>query len=92
MGVSILVATTFDDGETRRRNIGRLRRAPDELESDKLGLLLDEAKHLLRRLQEAILQDQINEGHCQLVCTRPNAARSAPPPQPDQGVLHETQA
>jgi hypothetical protein len=31
MDVSIFIETTFDDGETKRRNIGRLRRAPDEL-------------------------------------------------------------
>ena len=47
MDVSIFVETTFDDGETRRRNIGRLRRAPDELGPANLGLLLDEAKQLL---------------------------------------------
>lgn len=61
MDVSIFVETTFHDGETRRRNIGRLRRAPDELGPANLGLLLDEAKQLLGRLQEAILQEQIDE-------------------------------
>ena len=47
MDVSIFVETTFDDGETRRRNIGRLRRAPDELGPANLGLLLDEATQVL---------------------------------------------
>ena len=61
MDVSIFVVTTFNDGETRRRNIGRLRRAPDELGPANLGLLLDEAKQLLRGLQEAILKEQIDE-------------------------------
>lgn len=61
MDVSIFVQTTFDDGETRRRNIGWLRRAPDELEPANLGLLLDEAKQLLGRLQESILQEQTDE-------------------------------
>lgn len=61
MDVSIFVATTFDNGETRRRNIGLLRRAPDEFGPTNLGLLLDEAKQLLRRLQKAILQEQIDE-------------------------------
>jgi len=61
MDVSIFVETTFDSGETRRRNIGRLGRAPDELGPANLGLPLDEAKQLLRRLQEAILQEQIDE-------------------------------
>jgi hypothetical protein len=61
MDVSIFVETTFDDGETKRRNIGRLRRAPDEFGSENLGLLLDEAKTLLRRLREAIVQDQVGE-------------------------------
>ena len=59
MDVSIFIETTFDDGETKRRNIGRLRRAPDEFGSENLGLLLDDAKTLLRRLQEAIVQDQV---------------------------------
>lgn len=56
MDVCFFVETTFDNRETRRRNIGRLRRAPDELGPANLGLLLDEAKQLLRRLQEATLQ------------------------------------
>lgn len=61
MEVSIFVETTFDDGETKKRNIGRLRRAPDEFGSENLGLLLNDAKTLLRRLQEAIVQDQVGE-------------------------------
>lgn len=61
MEVSIFVETTFDDGETKRRNIGRLRRAPDEFGFENLGLLLDDAKTLLGRLQEAIVQDQVGE-------------------------------
>ena len=61
MDVSIFVETTFDDGETKRRNIGRLRRAADEFGSENLGLLLDDAKTLLRGLQEAIVQDQVGE-------------------------------
>jgi hypothetical protein len=61
MDVSIFVETTFDDGEIRRRKIGRLRRAPDEFGSENVGLLLDDAKTLLRRLQEAIVQDQVSE-------------------------------
>ena len=61
MDVSIFVETTFDDGETTRRNIGRLRREPDEFGSENVGLLLDDAKTLLRCLQEAIVQDQVDE-------------------------------
>lgn len=61
MDVNIFVETTFDDGETKRRNIGRLRRAPDEFGSENLGLLLEDAKALLRRLQEMIVQDQVGE-------------------------------
>ena len=61
MDVRIVVETTFEDGETQRRNIGRLCRAPDNLESESLGLRLDEAKNFLGRLQEAILQSQIDE-------------------------------
>ncbi|EAQ25917.1 hypothetical protein ROS217_06209 [Roseovarius sp. 217] len=61
MDVSILVETTFDDGETRRRSIGRLRRPYDEFASPNLGLLLHDAKTLLRRLQEAIVQDHVGE-------------------------------
>jgi len=62
MDVSIFVETTFDDGETKRRNIGRLRRARDEFDSENLGLFLEDAKSLLRGLQEAIVQDQVGEG------------------------------
>lgn len=61
MDVSIFVETTFDDGETKRRNICRLRRASDEFDSENLGLFLDDAKSLLRSLQEAIVQDQVGE-------------------------------
>lgn len=61
MDVSIFVETTFDDGETKRRNLGRLRRTPDEFGSENVGLLLDDAKTLLRRLQGAIVQDQVGE-------------------------------
>lgn len=61
MDVSIFVETTCDDGETKRRNIGRFRRAPDEFGVENLGLLLDEAKTLLKRLQEAIVQGQVGE-------------------------------
>lgn len=61
MDVKIIVETTFDDGEIQRRNIGRLRRTPDELGPENLGLLLEEAKYFLRRLQEAILREQLDE-------------------------------
>ncbi len=54
MDVNIFVETTCDKGETKRRNIGRHRRAPDEFGSENLGLLFDDAKTLLRRLQEAL--------------------------------------
>ncbi len=61
MDVSIFVKTTFYDGETKRHDIGRLRRAPDEFGSESLGLLLEDAMTLLRRLQEIIAQDQVGE-------------------------------
>ena len=61
MDVSILVETTFEDGETKRSNIVRLRRAPDKFASLNLGLLLDDAKTVLGRLQGATLQDQVCE-------------------------------
>lgn len=59
MDVSIFVETTFDDGETKRRNFVRLHRAPDEFGSENLDLLLNDAMTLLRRLQEVIVQDQV---------------------------------
>lgn len=61
MDVCIFVETTFENGETKRSNIGRLRRAPNEFGSENLGLLLDDAKALLRSLQEAVVQDQVGE-------------------------------
>lgn len=57
MDVDIFVESTFDDRETKKRNIGRLRRVPDEFGSEHLGLLLEDAKSLLRRFQEMIVQD-----------------------------------
>ena len=42
-------------------SVGRLRRAPDDFSAENLGLLLDDAKTLLRQLQEAIVQDQVGE-------------------------------
>ena len=61
MDASIFVETTFVDGETKRRNIRRLRPAADEFGSENLGLLLDDAKTVLRLLQEAIVLDQVGE-------------------------------
>ena len=61
MDARIFVGATFDDGEARKRNLVRIRRAPDEFGSENLDLLLDDAKTLLRRLQEAIVQDRIGE-------------------------------
>jgi len=51
MDVSIFIETTFDDGETKRRNIGRLRRAPDEFGSENLGLLLDACRKRLCKIR-----------------------------------------
>jgi hypothetical protein len=73
MKVRITVETTFEDGNIKRRDISRLFRARDKLEPESLGLRLDEAepeslglrldeaKNLLTLLQEAVVQDQIDE-------------------------------
>lgn len=37
MDISIFVETTFDNGEIKRRNIGRLRRVTDEFDSENFG-------------------------------------------------------
>ena len=60
-GCKYFVEATFDNGESRRRTIGRFRREPNEFGCENLGLLLDDAKTLLRRLQEAIVHDQFGE-------------------------------
>lgn len=59
--VRITVETTFEDGNIKRRDISRLFRAREKLGPESLGLRLDEAKNLLTLLQEAVVQDQIDE-------------------------------
>ncbi len=49
MDVRIMVETTFEDGETRTRDIGHIHRSHDEVEPENLGLCLEEAKTLLNQ-------------------------------------------
>lgn len=61
MDVRIIVETTFENGTTRTRRLGRLSRPFRSTQSEGFGLLLEDAKSMLGQLQQAILLDQIQE-------------------------------
>ena len=61
MDVRIIVETTFENGTTRKRRLGRLSRPFRRMQPEGFGLLLKDAKSMLWQLQQAILFDQIEE-------------------------------
>ena len=61
MDVRIIVETTFENGSTKRRRLGRLSRPFRRTQPEGFGLLLEDAKTILGQLQNAILLDQIEE-------------------------------
>lgn len=61
MEVRIFVETVFENGEVLTHDVGQICRALDDTGPESLGLRLDEAKGLLKRLQETVLRDQIDE-------------------------------
>lgn len=61
MEVRIIVETTFENGTTKRHHLGRLSRPFRRTQPEGFGLLLEDAKTILRQLQNAILLDQIEE-------------------------------
>lgn len=61
MDVRIIVETTFENGTTRKRHLGRFSRPFRSTQPEGFGLLLEDAKSMLWQLQQAILLDQIEE-------------------------------
>ena len=61
MEVRIIVETVFENGEMLTHDVGRICRPLDDAGTESLGLHLVEAKELLKRLQETVLRDQIDE-------------------------------
>ncbi|TCS52473.1 hypothetical protein EDD52_1384 [Primorskyibacter sedentarius] len=61
MDVRIIVETTFENGKTRTRRLGRLSRPFRSTQPEGFGLLLEDAKSILWQLQNAVLLDQIEE-------------------------------
>lgn len=61
MEVRIIVETTFEIGTIKRHRLGRLSRPFRPTQPEGFGLLLEDAKSILGRLQNAILRDQIEE-------------------------------
>ena len=61
MDVRIIVETTFENGTTRKRHLGRFSRPFRSTQPEGFGLLLEDAKSMLWQVQQAILLDQIEE-------------------------------
>lgn len=61
MDVRIIVETVFENGEARTREVGHISRSLDPAGPESLGLRLEEAKCLVKRLPEVVLRDQIDE-------------------------------
>ncbi len=61
MDVRIIVETTFENGTTKRRRLGRLSRPFRRTQPEGFGMWLQDAKTVLEQLQNAILLDQIEE-------------------------------
>ena len=61
MDVRIIVETRFENGTTKTRRLGCLSRPFRRTQPEGFGLLLEDAKTILRQLQNAILRDQIEE-------------------------------
>ncbi|SMD09194.1 ISKra4 family transposase [Primorskyibacter flagellatus] len=61
MDVRITVETTFENGRKRSHHLGYFSRPFRQAQPESFGLLLEDARTLLRQLQEAMLLDQIEE-------------------------------
>ncbi len=51
MDVRVFVETVFENGEARTCDVGHIYRSLDRVDSESLGLCLEEAKSLIKRLQ-----------------------------------------
>lgn len=77
MDVRIIVETTFENGTTKTRRVGRLSRPFRSTQPEGFGLLLEDAKSMLWQLQQAILLDQIEEiSEASRVCPDCNKVRA----------------
>ncbi len=61
MDVRISMETTFDDGTKRTHQLGRLARPYRLTQNEGLGLLLEDAKAILGKIQQSVLSDQVEE-------------------------------
>jgi hypothetical protein len=69
MDVRITVETTFENGTTKTRRLGRLSPPFRRTQPEGFGLLLEDAKTILGQLQNAILLDQIEEiSEASMIC------------------------
>lgn len=77
MDVRIIVETTFENGKTRTRRLGRLSRPFRSTQPEGFGLLLEDAKSILWQLQNAVLLDQIEEiSEASRICPDCNRVRA----------------
>ena len=77
MDVRIIVETTFENGAKRVHQVGHVSRPVRQTGPEDFGLMLEDARGLLRRLQEAILLDQIKEiSEASRTCSDCNAERA----------------
>ncbi len=77
MDVRIIVETTFENGTTRKRHLGRFYRPFRSTQPEGFGMLLEDAKSMLWQLQQAILLDQIEEiSETSRVCPECSKARA----------------
>ena len=77
MDVRIIVETTFENGTTKKRHLGRLSRPFRSTQPEGFGLLLEDAKSMLWHLQQSILVDQIEEiSEASRVCPDCNKVRA----------------
>jgi hypothetical protein len=75
--VRIIVETTFENGTTKTRHLGRFSCPFRSTQPEGFGLLLEDAKSMLWQLQQAILLDQIEEtSEASRVCPDCNKLRA----------------
>jgi hypothetical protein len=90
MDVRIIVETTFENGTTKTWRLGRLSRPVRSTQPEGFGLLLEDAKSMLWKLQQAILIDQIEEiseaSRVCADCNKVSTAKLAMPMEALQGV------
>lgn len=61
MEVRILIETAFENGDVRQHDLGRFSRPTGAICPEGIGLMLEDARTILKRLQTAIVVDQVEE-------------------------------